>query len=206
MDTATYATSAAAVTVLLNVGTAGVGLGGDAGGDVLISIENVTGSLFADSLIGSSAANVLAGGGGNDTLTGLGGADTLNGGNGFDTASYVASASGVVVDLAAGTGAGGDANDDTLISIENVIGSNFIDALFGNAFANILDGGGGTDVLVGRGRQRRLHRRQCRRRGGRSRRPGHRRGAHQRELRARRTAPTSRRCAPPTTTAPRRST
>jgi Ca2+-binding RTX toxin-like protein len=147
VDVADYSGSAAAVTIHLN---AGIGIGGDAAGDVLQNMENVIGSAFADTLNGSSAINVLTGGNGNDKLAGLGGADTLDGGNGTDTVTYAASASGVTVDLTLGDGSGGDATNDTLISIENLTGSNFVDSLVGNASANVLDGGGSTDLMAGK--------------------------------------------------------
>ena len=151
VDTVTYANSTASVTILLpGVGGIAFGLGGDANGDALISIENVIGSSFADTLTGSVGANVLNGGDGNDILLGRGGADTLNGGGGSDTASYAGSAA-VNVDLASGEGTGGDAAGDTLFLIENLIGSSSSDTLFGTSRGNILDGGAGADVLSGRG-------------------------------------------------------
>jgi Ca2+-binding RTX toxin-like protein len=146
VDTATYASSIGGVTVNL---VDNFGSGGDAAGDQLFSIENVTGSAFQDTLVGSAGANVLNGGGNNDLLAGRGGADTLDGGSGADTATYTASSSGVFVDLGSGTGTGGDAEGDTLISIERVIGSGFTDVLVGNDFANTLDGAGGADFLLG---------------------------------------------------------
>jgi aryl-phospho-beta-D-glucosidase BglC (GH1 family) len=48
---------------------------GDASGDVLVNIENVTGSARNDLLAGDNGANVLNGLGGQDTLTGRGGSD-----------------------------------------------------------------------------------------------------------------------------------
>jgi aryl-phospho-beta-D-glucosidase BglC (GH1 family) len=48
---------------------------GDANGDVLVNIENVTGSNGNDLLAGNNGANVLNGLGGQDTLTGRGGKD-----------------------------------------------------------------------------------------------------------------------------------
>jgi Ca2+-binding RTX toxin-like protein len=80
IDTANYATSAAAVQVDL----LGVNTGGAAQGDILVSIENVTGSIFGDRIKGNGGGNVLTGLGGNDTLEGRGGDDTLLGGNGND--------------------------------------------------------------------------------------------------------------------------
>ncbi|OAP34548.1 hypothetical protein AU381_24800 [Sinorhizobium glycinis] len=148
LDTASYAASAAAVTVNLTANTAS---GGDATGDVLYDIENLTGSAFNDALTGSAAANVLKGGNGNDTLEGRGGADVLNGGAGIDTARYAASAAGVTVNLATNTASGGDAAGDQFVAIENLLGSAFNDVLTGSAAANVLKGGNGNDTLEGRG-------------------------------------------------------
>ena len=54
-----------------------VGDRGDAGGDVYVNIQNVTGSAFGDRLFGDGAANVLNGAGGNDFLSGREGDDTF---------------------------------------------------------------------------------------------------------------------------------
>ena len=83
--------------------------------------------------------DTLIGGEGNDTLIGGAGADSLDGGAGIDTADYSGSESGVTVDLSAGTGTGGDAEGDTLTSIENVTGSAHNDTLTGDAGANTLE-------------------------------------------------------------------
>jgi len=53
-------------------------------GDVLIGIENLTGSAFADRLIGNAEANRIIGGNGNDRINGKAGADKLYGGEGND--------------------------------------------------------------------------------------------------------------------------
>jgi Ca2+-binding RTX toxin-like protein len=145
-DLADYSASAAGVTVDLSAGT---GAGGDADGDALSEIENVTGSSFADALTGDAAANLLTGGDGDDTLTGGAGADTLAGGAGTDTADYAASSAAVTVNLASGTGSGGDAQGDRLSGIENLAGSANNDRLTGDAGPNILDGRGGNDTLAG---------------------------------------------------------
>ncbi|MGQ0677210.1 MAG: VCBS domain-containing protein, partial [Rhodospirillales bacterium] len=147
-DTADYSTSGSAVTVSL---TSNTGTGGDAEGDTLANIENLTGSGQADVLTGDGAANLLDGAGGDDTLSGLGGADSLVGGGGNDTADYSASGAGVTVDLGAGTGAGGDAQGDTLATIENVNGSASADVLTGDGNVNVLTGGDGNDTLSGAG-------------------------------------------------------
>ncbi|HEY9344428.1 MAG TPA: calcium-binding protein [Inquilinus sp.] len=149
-DTASYYTSAAGVTVDLGAATAS---GGDATGDMLTGIENLSGSnLGNDTLSGNSGANTLQGWGGDDVLRGGAGADVLEGGAGTDTASYYSSAAGVTVNLADATASGGDTAGDTLTSIENLSGSNLGgDILTGNAGANVLQGWGGNDALVGGG-------------------------------------------------------
>ncbi len=146
LDTASYAGSSAAVIINLAANTLS---GGDAAGDTLSSIENITGSAFGDTLTGNSAANALTGGDGDDTLAGGAGGDTLAGGNGADTASYAGSSSAVTVNLTTSTHSGGDAAGDTLTGIENLAGSAFADTLTGDGNANILTGGAGGDTLNG---------------------------------------------------------
>lgn len=81
LDVATYENSTAGVTVRLVQGT---GTGGDADGDQLINIENVTGSAFRDRLFGNASDNSLLGGEAPDRLDGKGGDDLLEGGNRSD--------------------------------------------------------------------------------------------------------------------------
>jgi len=112
------------------------------------NVENLT--LTGSSSVagtGNAADNAITGNDGNNVLAGLGGADSLDGGLGTDTATYAASAAGVTASLATGTGLGGDAQDDTLANIENLIGSNFADALEGNSGNNVLNGGAGIDTV-----------------------------------------------------------
>jgi Ca2+-binding RTX toxin-like protein len=162
-DLALYG-GATAVTVDLSTGK---GKGGDAEGDTLSGIENVSGSTADDVLTGNSGANSLSGGDGSDTLsggagndqqfggtgddllTGGSGADALDGGDDFDTAFYAGSAARVTVNLLTGTGSGGDAHGDTLTGIEAVIGSSFGDTLTGGAGNDTLEGGAGNDALSG---------------------------------------------------------
>jgi len=147
-DTAIYLDSLEGVWINLAAGTGDLG---SAEGDVLVSIENVEGSAFADMLMGDNNANFLHGWGGNDTLKGGGGADTLHGGPGSDTASYVNSSAGVTVSLFTGLGSGGEAEGDELMFIENLMGSDYADNLWGSNGANVLHGESGNDTLKGFG-------------------------------------------------------
>ena len=176
VDLVTFATSEGGVTV--NLGLSGVQNTGQ-GMDTLASIEVVEGSAWDDVLTGDNTENGLIGGAGQDWLQSLNGADVLSGGDGHDsvwggagddvldggmgddtidggagddTASYLTALSGVIVDLriledqnthGAGT--------DTLISIENLVGSAFGDVLTGTLGFNRIDGGDGDDIIFGRG-------------------------------------------------------
>jgi Ca2+-binding RTX toxin-like protein len=112
-------------------------------------IENVFGTKHSDTIRGNDADNLMQG---------LLGADVLDGRSGNDTATYDLSRVGVAIDLArtggvqAITTARGDhASGDTLISIENIIGSRHNDTLKGDRDHNRLEGGAGNDTLTGRG-------------------------------------------------------
>jgi serralysin len=160
-DTADYSTSAVAVNVNLATGAA---TGGDAAGDTLISMENVTGSAFNDVLTGDAGDNVLKGGDGNDTINGGAGADWLDGGSGVnaltggsgdDTYVVQANGTGIITELA------GDGIDTVRTSqstatleanVENLIfigTGNFRGT--GNDLANQITGGDGSDNIKGQG-------------------------------------------------------
>jgi Ca2+-binding RTX toxin-like protein len=82
VDTAAYVESSAGVSVSLIDDEA---YGGEALGDNFDSIENLIGSIHADSLWGTNSSNMLNGWNGNDTLKGYGGADSLYGDDGADS-------------------------------------------------------------------------------------------------------------------------
>ena len=112
--------------------------------------DHLTGNSGANRLYGMRGDDTLAGGGGDDLLLGGPGDDLLDGGDGVDTASYVGATAGVAVNLgSSGPQPTGGAGVDTLISIENLIGSDHDDVLVGNAGANRLEGGAGGDLLNG---------------------------------------------------------
>ena len=120
-DTASYEFSDNGVTIDL---TLTIQTGGDAQGDRLISIENLEGSEFNDTLIGDLGNNGLIGGDGNDSLFGGDGNDTLNGDAGNDSLR-------------------GQAGDDT---INGGDGNDFVS---GSDGADTISGGAGDDALFG---------------------------------------------------------
>ena len=106
-----------------------------------------------ENLVYTGTANAaLTGNAANNRLAGGSGDDLIDGGAGLDTADYSEAAQGVVINLGR-TGAQNTlgAGTDTLVSIENLIGSLRADTLVGNNSANRLDGGGGGDTLFGAG-------------------------------------------------------
>lgn len=146
-------------------------LQGGVGDDFLSGADFLVDEVGDDSLSGDSGKDTLLGGGGNDTLDGGAGEDAVDGGDGIDTVSYasVAAKMGagagqqvkgvqVVLDFGLGFGASDvialndtaiSGENDTLVSIENVIGSNYDDKILGNQGANALLGGAGRDTIDG---------------------------------------------------------
>jgi Ca2+-binding RTX toxin-like protein len=125
---------------LTGTATSGAGNGADN-----IIIGNNAGVM----LDGGAGNDNITGGTGNDTLIGGVGSDILTGGGGTDTVSYSASSGAVLVSLATGVGSGGDASDDSLSGITNLIGSSGADTLTGDAGNNYLTGNGSNDTLSG---------------------------------------------------------
>jgi Ca2+-binding RTX toxin-like protein len=78
IDTVDYSGSNGSVTITMSPFIGGIG--GHAGGDTFLGVENAIGSDFADSIRGDNVANEIFGGSGVDTLKGSGGADQLFGG------------------------------------------------------------------------------------------------------------------------------
>jgi Ca2+-binding RTX toxin-like protein len=112
-----------------------------------------------DRIDGRAGNDTICGAGGSDTIAGGPGDDDIDGGThqaGGDFASYLEApegtdGKGVTVDLEGlgGFHATGD-GDDTLVNVENVIGSFFADTIRGDSNDNVLLAGGGDDVLFGR--------------------------------------------------------
>ena len=136
-DTARFAGTTGVTVDLRMAGIQNTGLGSD----ILVGIENLIGGSGDDVLIGDDAANVFTDTGGSDTYVGNGGTDTV------DYGSAAAALKLSLNELAAQ--ASGGAGLDTLIGVENLIGSGFDDVLAGNVSGNDLAGGTGRDVLTG---------------------------------------------------------
>ncbi len=148
---------------------------GDAAGDVLVSIEAISGTGLGDTIRGGTQADTIRGNNGADTLDGRGGDDTLEGGNGADIliggagadrliggaqtdqASYATSPTGLRADLLHSDRNTGDGTGDTYDSIEDLGGSDRPDQLYGDGGANGIWGRGGDDWLQGRGGDDALH-------------------------------------------------
>jgi Ca2+-binding RTX toxin-like protein len=139
IDTASYADSAAGVVISLIADSA---YGGDAFGDNLNEIENLTGSSHDDTLAGDNGANVLNGMNGKDTLRGYGGNDTLVGGEGGD---YLYGMEGMDT-------LRGDAGDDMLdggLDADTLIGGTGNDIYLVGAGDTVTEfAGQGTDVVA----------------------------------------------------------
>ncbi|MBF0120117.1 MAG: hypothetical protein HQK79_14885 [Desulfobacterales bacterium] len=109
----------------------------------------ISGSGSSDTLSGGIGNDTILGGAGNDTLDGGSGNDRMDGGAGTDTASYDLAKGSVNVNLSTGSAIDGEGGTDTLISIENVIGSRYDDTITGNNSANLISGGKGNDLIDG---------------------------------------------------------
>lgn len=134
--------------------------------------EDVLWGFFGNDMLAGGAGNDrLYGEAGNDTLRGGAGADIIDGGDGIDTANFMGEfgttvinrpvrteiKTGVTVDLEAGTASfrfdsgffAPQVVTDTLVSIENVIGTAYNDVISGDAGNNVLRGQQGNDRLFG---------------------------------------------------------
>jgi Ca2+-binding RTX toxin-like protein len=160
-DTADYSAAPGLISVSLATGG---GLNGYGQSDTYISIENITGSNYDDTIIGDGGNNTLNGGGGADTLVGgagndtliggAGAANTMQGGTGNDT--YVVQAVGdSIVEFAnegtdqVQTGLGFFILPSNVENLTHTGSSDFTG--IGNELGNLIVGGTGNNYLVGFG-------------------------------------------------------
>ena len=156
IDVADYGTSSAGVSVNLLTGFNTLG---DAAGDVLISIENLHGSDFADWLTGDNGDNVIDPG-----LSRFGQADKVAGNAGLDTLHIDYSLGDIGKGLVGGYKLGSftdgsfaraNANDANLLNgvdftgIERleIIGTSQADTIFGGLGNDFISTGRGNDVI-----------------------------------------------------------
>ena len=164
IDTVDYSAATGAITVDLT----GAGFFGDfsagtvtgdasVGGDILVGVERVVGTGFADSfVVGGAVVSDFTdyvefeGGAGDDSIVG----------SGETRIAYRNATSAVTVDLAAGTALGDiSVGFDTFTLVNQASGSAHDDTLLGNDLTDdTLQGEAGNDMLDGRGgrRSRRL--------------------------------------------------
>jgi Ca2+-binding RTX toxin-like protein len=128
---------------------------GGEGDDTILGgagIDTGEGGPGNDTIGGGAGFDTLVGGSGDDALEPESGDDVVDGGPGSDTAVYADEPAAVIVDLGKNSTIQAKGRDN-LPSIENLTGSRFDDALYGDSAANVLRGGPGKDRLVGRGGQ-----------------------------------------------------
>ena len=114
----------------------GNGIATGQGTDTLKNIENVIGSTLNDTIIGNTLSN------------------TIDGGNGSDWVDYSYATHGLNVNLFSGSGSIVSTTDvDKLISIENVIGTNYDDTFSAGqkGAVNTFFGQAGNDTFYGYG-------------------------------------------------------
>ncbi len=171
IDTVTYASRSAAVTVTLGLGANDGNAAendnilddvevvtGGSGDDTLTAAAGVAATLNGgpgnDTLIGDSAADTLNGGAGNDTLRGRGGNDVMNGDDGNDTFDEESASNGS--DIMNG-GAGIDTVDYSgrtnavVVTMDGVAANDGETGEADNVKADIenVKGGAGDDTITG---------------------------------------------------------
>ena len=159
-DTADYSDEFGVNGVLINISN---GRFTDSFGDqdTFVSIENVNGTDFDDTIFGNGQNNTFIGGLGADALNGKGGDDNIQGGAGNDV--LVGGTGDDVIDGGADNDIiGGRTGDDVIDggegddNIVGQVGDDIInggggnDALNGGVGVDTIDGGDGDDIILGR--------------------------------------------------------
>ncbi|WP_339950788.1 calcium-binding protein [uncultured Albimonas sp.] len=140
------------VYVNLAEGTATDGFGDT---DTILNFERVRGTVYDDAIIGNAADNRLRGYAGDDGFVGGAGDDEIDGGadshDEYDLVDYSqeSGGAGVTVNLATGIATDTFGDTDTLISIEEVIGTDQDDVIVGNEYDNWFVLGAGDDSVDG---------------------------------------------------------
>lgn len=120
--------------------------------DIFSGNDSITSGSGNDTLDAGTGNDTVKAGPGDDMIAGSIGSDSLDGGAGTDTVSYLNGSAALSLTLnntGGGTATIGAAND-TLVAIENIIGTDgFGDTITGGSQANLFNGKGGNDSLIG---------------------------------------------------------
>ena len=156
IDTLSYQLATGGITISMSDPSLNTGW---AMGDTYINVEDVTGTMYADTIYGDdqpvnnlwglAGDDHIYGGGGYDVMIGDAGADYLDGGEGTDMADYETADSPVIASLNDPSINTGHAKGDVYVSIQDIAGSRFDDILYGDYQNNGMDGWPGNDVLYG---------------------------------------------------------
>lgn len=169
-----YSGSLAGIENVIGVLNASNSLFGDDGANELMGgrqIDWLSGAGGNDTLEGGDGDDTIEGGDGDDLISGGAGHDSINGGAGFDTVSYEEKKTPVSVSLLNSMSLIAKVSkawwwdnsrrrwfwlneledEDVLVGIENVVGSDYADVLQGDAGDNTLRGGGATTGFSERG-------------------------------------------------------
>ena len=134
----------------------------------LSGVVNVVGTAIRDVVYGDDESNRIELGAGNDEAFAGGGSDWIIGGSGegddlydggadADMVEYSSASASITVNLITGTASGAEIGNDTLISIENIVGGKGADSIVGNGWANVISGGRSDDSIIGDGGSDRLN-------------------------------------------------
>ena len=136
-----------------------------------VNPENVTGTAAGEMIVGGGLGDFIDGAGGDDILIGGAGADNMaggagndrfyatvndgndvyNGGTGTNTYDLSQTTAASNVNLTAGTATSAHTGSDTLVNIQNVVGSQGANVITGNVGNNAINGLGGNDTILGVG-------------------------------------------------------
>lgn len=117
--------------------------------ETMFGFENFFGTNQSDTIIEGSGINAINAGAGNDIVraTSLIGQDTIAGGTGIDTIDWSGSAQvNGRFDLSANQASAG-AMSEAMVGFENLVGTNQSDTITESTTVNIIDAGGGDDLL-----------------------------------------------------------
>jgi Ca2+-binding RTX toxin-like protein len=157
VDLVDYSKRTASLTVVMDQNRSGTGTDSGESGEqdrVGDDLENLYGGSAGDTFTGNAQNNLIDGRAGNDTFleTSSTSSDVYNGGAGTDTLDYSAKTAPLYlrVDGVAHSGDTGNGEADTInLEVEDVIGGQGADRLYGSVSANLLQGGAGNDTLFG---------------------------------------------------------